>query len=49
MREGKKAVVPKFSIYGCGELRSYGLCDKHYWKRVKGAKAKMKVATDGNF
>ena len=51
MREEKKAARPKCTINGCGgnEFRSYGLCDKHYKKSVKDAKAKMKVATDGNF
>jgi hypothetical protein len=51
MREAKKAARPKCSIYGCGgnEVRSYGLGIKHYRKRVEDAKAKMKVATDGNF
>ena len=51
MREANKAALPKCSIYGCGgnELRAYGLCRKHYRKNVKDAKAKIKVATDGNF
>jgi hypothetical protein len=51
MREAKKAAVPKCSIYGCegNELRSYGLCDKHYRKRNEDTMAKMKVANDGNF
>ncbi len=51
MREAKKAARPKCSIYGCGgnEFRSYGLFIKHYRKSVEDAKAKMKVATDGNF
>ena len=40
MREAKKAAVPKCSIDGCGgnELRSYGLCNKHYRKSVEDAK-----------
>ena len=42
MRETKKAARPKCSIDGC-------LCDKHNRKRNEDAKAKMKVATDGNF
>ena len=51
MREAKKAAVTKCIIYGCGgnELRSYRLCGKQYRKSVEDAKAKMKVATDGNF
>ena len=51
MREGKKATVSKCSIDGCrgNEFRSYGLCGKHYKKSVEEVKAKMKVATDGNF
>jgi hypothetical protein len=50
-RETKKAEKPKCRIDGCGvnEFRSYGLCDKHYRKRNKDAKAEMKVATDSNF
>jgi hypothetical protein len=33
------------------QLRSYGLCNKHYRKSVEYPKAKKKVAiaTDGNF
>jgi hypothetical protein len=51
MREEKKAAIPKCRIDGCGgnELRSYGLCQTHYRKRNKDAKAEMKVATDSNF
>jgi hypothetical protein len=51
MREAKKAAKPKCTIDGCGrsELRSYGLCDKHYKERNEEAKAEMKVPTDGNF
>ena len=53
MREEKKAAIPKCRIDGCRgiELRSYGLCQTHYRKRNKDAKAKaeMKVATDSNF
>jgi hypothetical protein len=51
MRETKKAARPKCSIDGCigNEFRSYELCDKHNRKRNEDAKAKMKVATDGNF
>jgi hypothetical protein len=52
MREAKKAAIPKCRINGCGgnELRSYGLCKKHYKKSIEDAKAKMKVvATDGNY
>ena len=51
MREEKKAARSKCTIDGCGgiEVRSYGLCGKHYKKSVEEVKAKMKVATDGNF
>ena len=51
MREAKKAAVPKCCIDGCegNELRSYGLCNKRYRKSVEDAKAKKKVASDGNF
>ena len=51
MREEKKAARPKCTIDGCGdnEFRSYGLCSKQYKKSVEDDKAKMKVATDGNF
>jgi hypothetical protein len=50
-REAKKAAKPKCTIDGCGrsELRSYGLCEKHYKERNEEAKAEMKVPTDGNF
>ena len=51
MREEKKAARSKCTIDRCGgiEVRSYGLCGKHYKKSVEEVKAKMKVATDGNF
>jgi hypothetical protein len=51
MREAKKAARQKCSIDGCigNEIRSYRLCDKHDRKSVENAKAKMKVANDGNF
>ncbi len=51
MRKEKKAARPKCRIDGCGgiELRSFGMCVKHYLKRNEDTKAEMNVATDGNF
>jgi hypothetical protein len=42
IRAAKKAARPKCTINGCrlNELRSYGLCEKHYKDSVKDAKAK---------